>query len=557
MRFGDDLRKVATPKQLRTLEAVEAHGTYEKAAAFLGCSKSMVGNTVRDVKGKAEKRARIVAEDTGQAVALSFATVEPKARAGGSSDGGPARRYLLTAAQDETAVHLPFWENLQAYARDIGAEVMVGGFTYNKSLFEDHASRSAVFADVVQPFLRHEQVVLGRDMVFCAEMNTMPTAVRPLSGLNTYTQGRWGVFPHAKIQLVSVATHVSRHPAMLMTTGACTLANYIEKKAGLKAAFHHILGATLVEIDAAERVFCRQISATDDGAFQDLDARVKGGAVTRGHRIEAITPGDIHMPKTDPIVARTIWGVDLETMAVVTDQGLIDQLRPRYQFMHDLVDFTGRNHHRRGDQHFRYSVFVAGAASVDDEFAQTTRFLRATARPFCQTVVIPSNHNDAFPRWIREFDGKNDEANLLLWHEANAAILRAIRNGDGRFDIVRWALSRHDAQGLEDIAFPPRDASFLICQDHGGIENIYHGDKGPNGARGSPQALTNVAMRLNTGHTHSAGITDGVYTAGLSGLMDQGYNTDAPSSWSHTLIITYSNSKRTLLTIRNGQYRAL
>lgn len=450
---------------------------------------------------------------------------------------------------------MPFWDNLHAYARDVGAEVMVGGFTYQKGLFEDHAARAAVFADVVRPYLRHEQVALSDDIVFCAEMNTLPTAVRPLSGLDTYTQGRWGVFPHAKIQLVSVPTHFTRHPAMLMTTGACTVPNYVPKKAGQKAAFHHIFGATLVEIAADGVVFCRQISATDDGSFQDLDARVRGGGVTRGHRIEAITPGDIHIEKIDPVVARTIWGLDVDRMQKAGD-GLVDQLRPRFQFMHDLIDFMARNHHRRGDHVFRFAMHVAGEASIEKALARGAQFLRASARDFCQTVVIPSNHNDALPRWLREADPRQDEVNALLWFEANAATYRAIQAGDNDFDVVRWALARHDPAGLDDIAFPPRDASFLICQDQGGIENIYHGDKGPNGARGTPQALLRVSTRLNTAHTHTAGILDGVYTAGLSGLMDQGYNADAPSSWSHTLIATYPNAKRTLITIRDGRYRA-
>lgn len=61
--------------------------------------------------------------------------------------------------------------------RATGAEVMVGGFTYQKGLFEDHASRAAVFAEEVRPFMRHEAVDLG-PVVFCAEMNTLPTAVR-------------------------------------------------------------------------------------------------------------------------------------------------------------------------------------------------------------------------------------------------------------------------------------------------------------------------------------------------------------------------------------------
>lgn len=482
--------------------------------------------------------------------------IEPKHQAEPrAKTSHPVRRFLLTAAQDDTAVFMPFWENLLAYARHLGAEVMVGGFTYQKGLFEDHAARSAVFAEVVRPYLRHERVALSGDILFCAEMNTLPTAVRPLSSLDTYTQGKWGVFPHAKVQLVSVPTHFTRHPAMLMTTGACTVPNYVEKKAGLKAAFHHIYGATIVEIDTDGVVFCRQISATDDGAFQDLDLRVRGGVVSAGHRVEAITPGDIHVPKVDPDVARALWGVDVEAMQRVGD-GMIDHLRPRYQFMHDLIDFAARNHHRRGDHVFRFATHVAGRACVDAEFRAGARFLRCTARDFCQTVVIPSNHNDAFPRWLREEDGRKDEANALFWFEANAAMLRAIYNGEPDFDVVRWALARHDPAGLDDIAFPPRDASFLICQDQGGIENIYHGDKGPNGARGTPQALVRVSTRLNTAHTHVAGILDGVYTAGLSGLMDQGYNADAPSSWTHTAIVTYCNGKRTLVTMRGARYRA-
>src|SRR5262249_41985844 len=71
------------------------------------------------------------------------------------------QRWLLTAAQDNTAVHGAFWANLLAYAEHIGAEVKVAAFTYNKALFEDHASRTAVFDTRVQPYLVHDNEVLG------------------------------------------------------------------------------------------------------------------------------------------------------------------------------------------------------------------------------------------------------------------------------------------------------------------------------------------------------------------------------------------------------------
>lgn len=465
----------------------------------------------------------------------------------------PARRWLLTAAQDDTAVHWPFWNNLNTYARDIGAEVMVGGFTYQKGLFEDHASRSAVFAEALRPYLQHDNVECG-PLLFAAKMNSLPTAVRPLSGLDTYSRGRWAVFPHAKIQLVSVPALPGEHPAHVMTTGACTVANYIEKKAGLKAEFHHQIGATLVEVDGAGRVFCRQIAAADDGSFQDLDAIVRGGAVTRGHRVEAITWGDIHREQIDPVVAATAWGLDVETGQRLGGETIIDALRPRHQFFHDLLDFRARNHHRKGDHHHRRAMLSAGD-SVDADIKMCAQFLRQTERDFCTSVVVPSNHNDAFQRWLRESDPREDALNGPIWCRANAAMYDAIDAGDKGFDVFRWALERHDPLQLSSIEFPSRGSSYITCQAAGGIENALHGDKGPNGSRGSALALTKVAVRMNIGHAHTPGILDGVYTAGLCGLLDQGYN-DGPSGWSHTQIVTYPNGRRTLITIIDGKWRA-
>lgn len=466
----------------------------------------------------------------------------------------PARRFLLTSAQDDTPIHRGFWRNLLAYAEAIGAEVRVGGFTYQKGLFEDHATRTAAFAEQVRPYLFHDNNDCG-PVMFAAKMNTLPTAVKPLSGLDSYTRGSWGVFPHAKIQLVSVPSLPGRHPAMIMTTGACTIANYVEKKAGLKAEFHHQIGATIVEVDREERVFCRQISATDDGSFQDLDAMVKAGRVTRGHRVEEITWGDIHVEKLDPVCARAAWGYDAATQEIVSSDNMLDILRPRHQAYHDLLDWMARNHHRRGDHQFAYAMIKGGSDRVEDANALAAKFLRKTARDWCTSVVVASNHPEAMPRWLREADPRSDPTNLRFWCQANDAIYAAVDAGDQDFDVFKWALSRHDDQALADIVFVPRNGSYLVCQAQGGIEIALHGDEGPNGARGSAANLNKVAVRMNIGHSHSAQILDGVYQAGLCGKMDQGYNS-GPSSWSHTQVVTYPNGRRTLVTIVDGKWRA-
>lgn len=472
-----------------------------------------------------------------------------------SNDAGPVRRYLLTAAQDDTDVHMPFWQNLLAYAAHTGAEVMVGPFTYNKAVFSDHETRGGAFRAEVQPYLRYDQVDLG-PILFCAEMNTLPTATHPLSSLEPYTGLKWGVFPHAKVQLVSVPTMVGKPAKQIMTTGCCTIANYIEKKAGLKARFHHVIGATVVEIDAAGRVWCRQINASSDGSFYDLDAFVDDGRVTTGHRAEGIGWGDIHREKLDPDVADSAWGLDVETdEASPRPDTMIDALRPRYQFFHDILDFEARNHHRIKDHRFRFQMIRNGTDLVEDGIRSVARFLRGTERDFCQSVIVYSNHDDALGRWLDTADYREDAANAAYFLRLQLARYEAIERDEKRFNIFRHALAQMDPKRLGGIEFVDEDQSFVICQASGGIECAMHGHLGINGARGNAVQLTKTSMKINRGHEHSPSIHAGVFTAGLSGLLDQGYNRGL-SGWAHTHILTYANGKRTLITMVDGRWRA-
>lgn len=534
------LKQWATEKQAAAIDAINKYGGFRAAAAATGIAQSTLSAHVKLAKKKFEE-ARLAD------LKIPDRIIPTQPRSG-------VRRYLLTAAQDDTAVHLPFFRNLEAYAAYLGAEIKVGGFTYQKGLFEDHASRTAVFAKEVWPYLAHDNEMCG-PLLFAAKMNILPTATRPLSGLETYSRGSWAVFPHAKVQLVSVPSLPGRHPAMVMTTGCCTVENYVPKKAGLKAEFHHIIGATIVEVDSQDRVFCRQISASDDGTFQDLDALVMDGQVTRGHRIESVTAGDLHIEKGDPQVFKSAFGYDLRKQRITSTDSLVHTLRPRSIAWHDILDFQARNHHRRGDHHFAYRMIVEGRDLVEDGVKASARFLAAMSDiEDCESVVAASNHHDALTRWLREADPRQDPLNARYWCELNAAVYRAIENRE-KIDPFQYAVMQHEPERIGRVTFVPRNGSKIICKDHGGIEIGMHGDEGPNGARGSALSLTRVTMRLNIGHAHSASILDGVYTAGLCGLMDQEYNT-GPSGWSHTQIITYPSGRRTLVTMIDGKWRA-
>lgn len=464
------------------------------------------------------------------------------------------RRWLLTAAQNETPVHVPFWNNLQSFATYMGADIVVAPFTYQIGLFSDHAARAGVFAEAVRPFLRFESLDIG-PAVFCAEMNTLPTANRPLSGLHTYTRGRWGVFPHAKMALESVPAMPGQGAPLIMTTGCCTVENYIAKKAGLVAAFHHVVGALLAELDDAGRVYFRQINAEADGSFQDLENFCREGKIFGGQRVEAITWGDVHRYHLDPDVARGAWGFDVAANKTTAFDSMLDRLRPRYQFFHDLVDFQARNPHQGDDPHSRFALHCAGKDSLEREFADAAHFVRQTERDWCKSVIVESNHDAWLNGWLKKADYRKDEVNALFFLRMQLAAYEARARGDADFNAVRHALRAVDPARLDGIEFVPEQGSFIICGERGGIECGAHGHLGTNGARGTPINLTRVAMKMNTGHTHSASIFDGVYTAGVSAKLFMDYNR-GPSSWSHSHIVTYPTGKRAVVTMHGNRWRA-
>lgn len=472
------------------------------------------------------------------------------------------RYFILSSAQDESLVHEDFLRNLEAYAAWLGnCEIIIAGFTYSKRLFEDHDSRSGFYHERVRPYMTNDQIQLGDEILFCGEMNTLPTARNPLSGFETYTKDKWGIFPHAKIQLQSIANAKFARSKQLMTTGTVTMPNYVPKKAGLQASFHHQIGAVIVELMADGTFFCRHLQSDglgeDQGSFFDLDRRVTAGKITTGHRAEALTYGDIHHEKLDPVVARTTWSYDTSTGAYVAantpdDVCLVDFLRPRFQFFHDLSDFAPRNHHNIKDPHFLFKTHAQGEDDVEAALEGCAHFLNVADREFTHSVVVQSNHDNALLRWLKSADWRDDPKNALFYLETQASYVRQLKEGVDDPAIFEQVLRGFVDNALINITFVSEDESFMICGD---IECAMHGHLGANGARGNPRQFTRMGSKSNTGHTHSPQIIDGAYVAGVSGSLDMGYNRGL-SSWAHAHILTYENGQRTILTMHNGRWYA-
>lgn len=466
---------------------------------------------------------------------------------------GKISHFIITSAQNNTTAHYDFWENLRAFAKHLGAEVLVSQFTYNKTSYGRKSVKPGSeptaddvadlwYDDVFDEYIANDPIELAPMLVYCGEQNTLPTDVRPLSGLETYTGAKSGIFPHAKMALESVPSLKEYGTKFNYTTGTATARNYIQKKTGLKAEFHHTYGALHVEVDSEGNWFVRQINATDDGSFQELDVIVDRGKVKTGNRIEGVNWGDIHVEQMDPVVKSLNWS---------GKGSIIDTLRPKFQVMHDTVDFYRRNHHNRGNPHKAFELWTLGQESVEEEMYGVADFMVNTAsRDFCKMVVVDSNHDNALLKWLREGDYRNDPVNALFFLRNQTAVYEAMKARDSNFHIVEHVMQELGVP--KGIKFLRDDDSFILA---GSIECGMHGHMGPNGARGNARNLSRMGRKANTGHSHTAQIIDGMYVAGTCTLLTLDYN-KGPSSWSHSHVVTYPNGKRTIITVYNGKWRA-
>jgi len=468
---------------------------------------------------------------------------------------GEVWRYLVSSAQNNTKVNEGFLENLEALAEFYDADILISRFTYNKSRYKEGAVKPNTrsksdeqefwYDPAIDPYILDERVELAPGLIFVGDMNVLPTALDPLSGLETFTGRASGIFPHAKIAMASVASAAHEPTKFNYTTGVVTRRNYIQKKAGQRAEFHHAYAALIAEVNSVGVWWVRQLNADRNHSIRDLVVHVENGAVgIDSSPVDSLTPGDIHASEIDLVNMEALWG----------EGGVVDTLRPKRQFLHDLFSMRSRSHHEMKSFHRMYEKYIKGEDSVYSELLDTVEICKdKLCRDWMKSYVIRSNHDEHLETWLDRFDYKDDLANAEFYLKAQLAKVQAIKNGNTKFTLLEWAMKAICLPKNCNVTFLDLDESLITCRKQGGgIENGSHGDKGPNGSRGSINNFAKMARRFIIGHSHTAGIRDGVYQVGTSSLLRLPY-TKGPSSWSHTHCLTYTNGKRTLFTVWKGQ----
>lgn len=467
---------------------------------------------------------------------------------------GEVRRYILTGAVNNTDIHPAFWGNLRALAEHYGAEILVRRIAYNLNAYrrnadtelregESGAPEHIYYDPAIAPFICDRRVELAPGLHWAGDAPVTATATSPLSGYDTFTGGASGVFASTKIEMKSIATMRGEPAKLLYTTGVVTQRNYTETKTGQKADWHHSYGAILVEVDGDGDWFPRHLIAGEDGSFCDLRRRVQGEQVREAETVAAITPGDIHVAALDEAVKSTLFGPG----------GVTDTLRPRELHLHDLHDHESRSHHDARNPFRLFELQQRGRDNVAEEIEKDAAFLRYADRPWMRQVVIGSNHDDHLRRWVAEADWRKDPVNALFHVRCIHEALSAIERKDDDFHLLEWACREKGAP--EEVVFLRPDQSWRVC----GIECGLHGDKGPNGARGSARSIAKTGAKTNIGHSHSAAIFEGCWQAGVTAGELEAVTMDyasGPSAWSRTMIVTYTNGKRTMITMRGLKWRA-
>jgi hypothetical protein len=451
------------------------------------------------------------------------------------------KTWVITSAVSDTPINTTAFNTLLTYCRHHNAELLIGAIKYKPHGLAE-ADKEYNWDDAVLPYLTHKNIRLLPNLVAMFGININPTIVSPLASMEALSRGDNLLFAGTQIAMKTVAMSHYQDAIILSTTGAITVPQYSETKAGCRAAFNHSISAVIINEDKAIQDFHYRLLHIDkDGAAYDLNTRYQDQDVTSSHSIAALVTGDEHIAFIDPLVAQSTY---------TGDHSLVKTLRPERIIRHDVLDFYCKNHHTDKNVFVNYAKHHSGLDDVEAELKLTMDFIKHTTQEGCQSIIVSSNHTEHALRWLNDADPKKDQKNALIYHDLMSLTLRQTRSGLSGTELtnpfVLWAKQNYDC---DNIKFLTSFDSYKV----NGIECAIHSHQGINGSRGSSEQMSKLGVKTVVGHSHAPKIVAGCYQTGTSTRLKLEYNA-GPSSWAHCHVIIYPNAKRTPIFIKRGRW---
>lgn len=446
------------------------------------------------------------------------------------------KRFLISWAQSDTAVHKGLLANMEAYAEYLDADILIvaGRYSNPTSLAASEAIKNKeknaknTWDNSVLPYLDANRHNLHKYLQVLSDVKIPPTAATPLSGLNSITGLESCIIGHPRVQLESLPVADGYPHKLLLSTGAITVPNYTDTKVGKKSEFHHQYGFVIVELDGGD-FHVRQVVSDRHGDFYDLGLQVKDEEVnTYSEPIPAIIFGDLHL------------GQHNET-AVSASLDLARRLDADKVVLHDLLDSYSISHHERRDPFQLLNREEDGTWNLQSELDNVVSWVKYNQDLDFQ--VVRSNHDEFIDRWVRDVDWRKSSNKKLYLKFANV-----IAEGLATKGLLPYILETEtdNAYGLA------LDESMNVL----GFELGFHGHTGVHGSRATHTQLKSLPMKNITGHTHVPRRVDGHLSVGTLTNLRIGYNSGF-SGWLHSNVIIYPNGKASHVHIINGKYTTI
>lgn len=460
---------------------------------------------------------------------------------------GGVTTLVITAAQNATPAHKPFVKALEKLCEERSGDILAVPLRYKNPTSRWSASQANedVWADELVPYLCNERKKLNKNLILLGDVRVQPTASAPLTGFEAMTHGESSILAHPKIHSKTIATPQSRMPKILSTTGAATLRNYTDSRAGKQGEFHHTIGALLVEMKG-KKFSIRRINADKKtGSFIEWNRHygvdwTKSGVADAQPALAQIH-GDTHVAFSDPKVVRIQDAVAAE-------------LKVQHRVWHDLLDGYAFNPHHAGNPFNAIAKIAGNKADARAEVQEALEFIAERCVTGVKNIIVPSNHDDFLTRWIISQDWRTAPGNAEFYLETALAMVRGTSMTSAGTEypspFIYWGEKFFNGFTDGVVKFLRRDESFMLAE----IELGLHGDKGPNGARGSIKNLRRIGVKGISGHPHAPGEDEGFMQVGTSTPLRLEY-TSGPSGWLNTDALIYANGKRTLINFIDGECR--
>jgi hypothetical protein len=300
------------------------------------------------------------------------------------------------------------------------------------------------------------------------------------------------------------------------------------------------MGGLLVEV-GNDRFHVFEITAQSDGSFHHLTNYYSGDSVTECSGVAGVYMGDEHEESYDASVRHATY-TGSDSIVVV--------LQPETVIRGDVYNHGSDSHHERKNVLNRIMRADNDRNNVQEELDSCFHHIRDTTVGGYKNIIVASNHHDHLARWANEFNPHTGDArNVLVYHKINVLMIEEALSGGSNTDPFMLYCREYHEDVYNNCIFLDRDEEFKVA----GVSVDLHGDKGPNGARGSATNLSSGGQPIVIGHSHTPRIYRNVYQVG-TGAEELGYN-KGYSGWLATHCCIYPDGNRTMIHIINGEWR--